>query len=129
MSTESQRGVAAIGEAVSDPPMSSTEVEYDPEMARLLREREAEVQRIVAQQNPELIQQGIEAYKRDLPRLLAEKRSGQLVAYRGNELVAFAGSYRRLEKRLAKKGLTDWGELFVISIAPLDIDEDDEPER
>jgi hypothetical protein len=105
--------------------MDPAEEYYDPEMARLLRERQAEVERIAAQRKPELIQQGIEAYKRDLPRLLAENRFGQLVAYRGNELVAFGGSYRRLEKRLAKKGLTDWGELFVISIAPLDIDEDD----
>ncbi len=129
MSTDSQRGVAAIGEAVSNSAMSSTEVEYDPEMARLLREREAEVQRIVAQRKPELIQQGLEAYLRDLPRLLAEKRSGQLVAYRGNELVVFGASYRQLRRRLAKKGLTDWGELYVNCIAPLEIDEDDEPDR
>ena len=85
--------------------------------------------RILAQENPELIQQGIEAYKRDLPRLLAENRYRQLVAYRGNELVAFGTTDRQLRKRLAKKGLTDRGELFITSIAPLEIDEDDDPER
>jgi hypothetical protein len=129
MSTDSQRSVAGIGEAASDPRMHETPLEDDPELARLLKIREAEIERLVAQRKPELIEQGIEAYKRDLPRLLAERRRGQLVAYRGNELVAFAPTYRRLEKRLAKKGFTDWGELFVMSIAPLDIDEDDEPAR
>jgi hypothetical protein len=129
MPTDSQKGIAAIGEAVPDPPTSSTEVEYDPEMARLLREREAEVQRVLARQNRELIQHGLEAYLRDLPRLLAENRLRQLVAYRGNELVAFGASYRQLRRRLAKKGITDWGELYVDCVAPLEIDEDDEPER
>jgi hypothetical protein len=129
MSTDSQRSVAGIGGSVSDPSLHATRVEYDPELARLFQIREAEVQRIVAQRKPELIQAGIEAYKRDLPRLLAEKRRGQLVAYRGNELIAFAATDRQLEKRLARKGFTDWGELFVMSIAPLDIDEDDEPAR
>ena len=98
-------------------------------MARLLREREAEVQRVLARQNRELIQHGLEAYLRDLPRLLAENRLRQLVAYRGNELVAFGASYRQLRRRLAKKGITDWGELYVDCVAPLEIDEEDELER
>jgi hypothetical protein len=125
MSTDSQQDIAGTGEAVDDPLMYSTEMGYDPEIARLLRERAAEVERIVARQNRELIQLGVKAYLRDLPRLLAENRSGQLVAYRGDELVAFGYSYRGLEKKLAKKGLTDWGELYVDCIAPLEIDEDD----
>ena len=109
--------------------MYSTRVEPDPELARLFQEREAEIQRLLAQQKPELIQQGIEAYKRDLPRLLAENRYRQLVAYRGNELVAFGATYRQLTKRLAKKGFTDRGELYITCIAPLEIDEDEDPER
>jgi hypothetical protein len=129
MSTDSQRSAAGIGEAASDPPMHEPPVEYDPELARLFKEREAEIQRIVAQRKPELIQQSIEAYKRDLPRLLAENRLRQKVAYRGNEIVAFGATLRQLHKRLAKKGFTDRGELFITSIWPLDIDEDDDPER
>jgi hypothetical protein len=129
MATDSPRGDAGIGEAVADPSMDPTEEYHDPEVARLVRERQAEVERIVARRKPELIQLGIQAYLRDLPRLLAENRSGQLVAYRGNDLVAFGGSYRKLRKRLAKKGFTDWGELYVNCIAPLDIDEEDELER
>ena len=129
MSTDSQRDVAGIDEAFSDPLMHETPVEYDPELARIFKEREAEIQRIVAQRNPELIQQGIETFKRDLPRLLAQNRYRQLVAYRGNELIAFGVTDRQLKRRLAKKGFTNRGELFITCIAPLEIDEDDEPER
>jgi len=129
MSTDSQRNVAGIGKVVSDAPMHSTRVDYDPEFDRLVKEREAEIQRIVARRKPELIQQGVEAYKRDLPLLLAENRYRQKVAYRGNELVAFGATYRQLQKRLVKKGFTDRGELFITSIAPLQIDEDDDPKR
>src|SRR5947199_5875321 len=128
MSTDSQRSVVGIGEVVSDPPVDSIRVEDDPELARLFELREAAIQRILGQEKPELIQQGIEAYKRDLPRLLAENRYRQKVAYRGNELVAFGATFRQLQKRLAKKGFTDRGELFMTCIAPLQIDEDDEPE-
>jgi hypothetical protein len=129
MATDSQKTDAGIGDAVSVPSGNYTYYEYDPEMARLLKERQAEVERIVAQRKPELIQQGIEAFKRDLPRLLAEGRYRQLVAYRGSELVAFGATYHQLQKRLAKKGFTDWGELYVDSISPLEIDENDEPQQ
>jgi hypothetical protein len=129
MSTDSQKGVGGVGEVISDPPMPSAPVEYDPELARLFTEREAAIQRILARRNPELRKQGIEAYQRDLPRLLAEKRERQKVAYRGNEIVALGATFRQLEKRLAKQGFTDWGELWVTSISPLEIDEDDDPER
>ena len=125
MSTDSQRSVAGIGEVAPDPTLHSARVEYDPELAQIFKEREAEIQRILAQQKPELIQQGVEAYKRDLPRLLAENRYRQLVAYRGNELIAFGATDRQLRKRLAKQGFTDRGGLFITSIAPLQIDEED----
>jgi hypothetical protein len=43
MANGSQKGVARTEEAVSDPPMPSTEVEYDdPELARMFKEREDE---------------------------------------------------------------------------------------
>jgi hypothetical protein len=126
MSTDSQEGVAGNGEAVADSPLDLPPVENDPELARMFKQREVEIQRILAQRNPELIEQGIEAYKRDLPRLLAENRYRQKVAYRGNELVAFGATLRQLKKRLAKKGFTNRGELFITCIAPLDIDEGDE---
>jgi hypothetical protein len=129
MSIDSQRVADGAAEVISDPPVHSAEVRYDPELDRLFKEREAEIQRILAQRKPELIEQGIEAYKRDLPRLLAEHRYRQLVAYRGNELIAFGATYPQLRKRLTKKGCTDRGELFVTCVAPLEIDEPDDLER
>jgi hypothetical protein len=129
MSTDSQRSISGIPEVAPDPAKDSIPVEHDPEVARRLKIRQAKIQQILGQRKPELIQAGVEAYKRDLPRLLAEKRHGQLVAYRGSEVVASAGTGRRLPKRLAKKGFTDRSELFIAGIGPLDIDEGDEPER
>jgi hypothetical protein len=103
-----------------------THVEFDPELDRRMRERAAEVERIVARRKPELIQEGIDAYQGDLPRLLAEKRYLQHVAYRGSEMVAIAATEGKLWKKLEKLGLTDMGELYTTVVAPLQIDEDDE---
>jgi hypothetical protein len=97
-----------------------------PFVSPISAERQAEIERIVAQRNLPLIQAGIEAYKRDVPRLLSENRHRQLVAYRGSELVAFGRTRRQLRRRLEKKGFTNRGDLFITSIAPLDIDEDED---
>lgn len=129
MSIDSPSTIPGTGEAASVPPGESMPVVDDPELARLFQIRQAEIQRVLDQRKPELIQAGIETYKRDLSRLLGENRRGQLVAYRGSELVAFGPTYRQLEKRLAKRGFTDRGELFIDVVAPLDIDEDDEREH
>jgi hypothetical protein len=101
-------------------------LECDPDLKRLFKERRVVLDRLLAQRKPELIQQGIEAYLRDLPRLLAENRYLQRVAYRGNERVAIAPTSRKLWKRLEKLGLTDRGEIFEVVVEPLDIDEGDE---
>jgi hypothetical protein len=126
MSIDSRRGAVGMGEVVSDPPAHPTQDGYDPELDRLFKEREAKLDRILAQRNPELIQKGIEAYLRDLPRLLAENRYLYHVAYRGNEMVAIAATDRKLWKKLEKLGLTDLGEIFETVVEPLDIDEGDE---
>ena len=99
------------------------------EIERQVQERDAAIQQILARQKPELIQQGVEAYKRDLPRLLAENRYLQQVAYRGNELVAIAVTWRQLSRKLRQKGLDDIGELFTITVASLELDEEDGPQR
>jgi hypothetical protein len=92
------------------------------------KERQAEIDRIVSQRNVPMIEAGIEAYKRDLERLLNENRYQQWVAYRGSDLVAFGPSYRRLRKKLEKMGFANMGELFMTNVAPLEIDEDESSE-
>ena len=86
MSTDTSREVALIGEAASDRPFDGMPIGcLGPADEERARNRQAAIQRILAQRKPELIQAGIEAYKRDLPRLLAENRYRQLVAYRGEQ--------------------------------------------
>jgi hypothetical protein len=126
MSSNSQRVAVGIGDVVSDPPSPPTEEGCDPDWDRLFKERDEAIQRMLAGRKPEVIQQGVEAYKRDLPRLLSENRYLQHVAYRGNEMVAIAVTHRQLWKRLRKLGLSDTGELYTTVVAPLQIDEDDE---
>jgi hypothetical protein len=128
MSTDSQSVVAWSGKALPDPRASAgRDGGRADAFERQVQERNAAVQQILAQQKPELIQQGVEAYKRDLPRLLADNRYLQQVAYRGNELVAIAATWRQLSRKLRQKGLEAIGELFTITVAPLEPDEEDEP--
>jgi hypothetical protein len=126
---DSQRGVDAVEADASDHAAQMVPANHDPELAQLIQRREAEIERLLASRKPEFIRLGIEAYVRDLPRLLAENRYRQKVAYRGNELIAFGATYRQLRSRLARKGFTERGELFVTTIAPLEVDEDDDGER
>jgi hypothetical protein len=127
MSADSRQVVPGIKGLAPDPLPERAEFEDGlPQVSPISEERRAEIERIVAQRNLPLIQEGIEAYKRDLPWLLSENRYRQLVAYRGTEPVAFGRTHRQLRRRLEKKGLTDRGELFITSIAPLDIDEDED---
>jgi hypothetical protein len=82
--------------------------------------RVSAIERIRSKENHALIEEGIEAYKRDLPRLLEERKQHQMVAYRGHEQVALAPTYRKLRRQLERKKLTDESELFMIHIAPLE---------
>jgi len=127
MSIDSQKASAGIREAVSEASESSAPDGRSTDLFdRQVQARQARIQQILAQRKPELIQQGVEAFKRDLPGLLAENRYRQHVAYRGNELVAIAATSRQLSKKLAKLGFTDMGEMFTMPVAPLEIDEDDD---
>jgi hypothetical protein len=127
MSADSQQVVPGIKGRAPDPLPEGAEFEDGlPPVSPISPEWQAEIERIVAQRNLPLIQEGIEAYKRDLPRLLSENRYRQLVAYRGTEPIAFGRTRRQLRRRLEKKGFTNWGELFITSIAPLDVDEDED---
>ncbi len=126
MATDSQPVSTGIDSVEACPP--SRWDNGDPEIPFVnpnSKERQAEIDRIVSQRNLPLIEAGIEAYKRDLPRLLSEGRYRQWVAYRGNERMAFGPSSRRLRKRLEKLGFANMGEFFMINIAPLDLGDDE----
>ncbi len=126
MATDSQQvtpGLETIGRDQSARPeqLGQDTSSFNPNS----KERQAEIDRIISQRNLPLIEAGIEAYKRDLPRLLSENSYRQWVAYRGGELVAFGSSRRELRRKLEKKGFNIMGEIFRICVAPLEIDEEE----
>jgi hypothetical protein len=126
MATDSQQVTSSIGGVAPDPSPGRAGIAQDLSLVSpISEERQAEIERIVSQRNMPLIEAGIEAYKRDLPRLLSENRYRQWVAYRGSELVALGSSYRRLRRKLEKMGYTNMGEFFLSDVAPLQIDEDE----
>jgi hypothetical protein len=127
MATDPQQATPGATDIDPDPTSPPAQIEHDSSfISPISKERQAEIERIVSQRNLPLIEAGVEAYKRDLPRLLSENRYQQWVAYRGSELVAFGSSYRRLRKKLEKMGFTHMGEFFMINVAPLELDDDAE---
>jgi len=72
----------------------------------------------------EKVQQGFEAYLRDLPRLLKAGREGHMVAYCGDVQAGIAPTGRKLRRNLGKGGFARReGELFVTRVTTLDADE------
>jgi hypothetical protein len=86
--------------------------------------REHEVEQILADRNPLLIRQGVQAYKDRLDELLAQNLYRHLVAFRGAELVAVAPTQRKLDAALRRQGHLRRSELFITLVAPLDLDEE-----
>jgi hypothetical protein len=64
-----------------------------------------------AEQRPDLPQQALQAFQRDLPGLWAE-RPGQWVAYRGEQQLGFAAHKHELYQECFRRGLRR--EEFVI---------------
>lgn len=78
----------------------------------------------LARRNTALIQQGFQAYLRDLPQLLREDCEGYMVAYCGDARVALARTERRLQRVLARQGFAGReGELFMTRVTVLDAEE------
>ena len=91
--------------------------------------REAAIECTISRENRTLIEEGIAAYKRELPKLIAARKECQKVAYKGTERVGIAPTYRELERLLKKKGFADERELFITSIAPMEGVEQDSHSR
>ena len=106
MATDSRQVTPGVKDVHPDQSSHPAHIEQDiSSVSPISKERQAEIDRIVSQQNMPLIEAGIEAYKRDLPRLLSENRYQQWVAYRGAELVALASTRRRLRRMLEEEGI------------------------
>jgi hypothetical protein len=70
----------------------------------------------VTTQKPDLRQQALTAFQRDLPRLWAE-RPGQWVAYRGEQQLGFAAAKHELYQQCFERGLSR-EEFVVFAIEP-----------
>jgi len=75
---------------------------------------------MTVQQQADLGQQALRAFKRDLPRLWAE-RPGQWVAYKGEHLLGFAAQQHELYHDCFQKVLSR-AEFVVFCIEPLEIE-------
>ena len=73
-----------------------------------------------------LIQQSIDAFRRDLPELLKRHR-GKWVAYHGNERLGFGSSERELYQAGFQSGLTR-NDFIVAPVKPGAFDPDEELE-
>jgi hypothetical protein len=86
---------------------------------------EAELVRLLAEPHAETIREGIEAYKRDLPKLLADHQEQNVVAYRGSTRLGIAPTRESLVAQLRKQGIReDEGGLYIKKVR--DLDDDDE---
>ncbi len=77
---------------------------------------QAQREAVGAEPNPALGQLALETFRRDLPRLMAE-RPGQWVAYHGDKLIGFAKTPPDLYQELDRRGL-DGREYVVYCIEP-----------
>jgi hypothetical protein len=91
--------------------------------------REAAIEHAISRENRALIEEGIDSYKRDLPKLIDAGKEFHKVAYRGSERIGIATTYDKLERLLKKKGFADERGLFITSIAPMECVEQDSHSR
>jgi hypothetical protein len=89
-----------------------------------LEERESAIQRILSHRNPDRIQQGIEAYKRDLASWISKHKEFYVIAYDGSDFVAIAPTHRKLEKKLSRIKDLDRDNLFIACISSPEENED-----
>ena len=103
---------------------TSAGVRYD-ELADVITEEEAAVARQIPSQLPAaihpLIQQALDAHRRDLPELL-QGHADQWAAYHGGRRLGFGPSKIRLIREYLRQGIPD-EELLVLLVRPADSDE------
>ncbi len=102
-----------------------TTLEFDIERERA--EGRAEMRRLLAEPAAELVRQGIEAYKRDLPGLLAKGEEQNLVAYHGEKRLGIGATRDVLLAHLEKDGILERDPgLYIKKIRRPDDDDDNQ---
>jgi len=85
---------------------------------RITRDRMYE--EMLACRNPEKINQGIDAYTRDLPQLLRDQKERFVVAYDGATRVGIATTREKLLAELKQHGISKHDSLFIKIVTSLE---------
>ncbi len=126
--TEQQRQLAREGQ-----PIDVVDTQTNEAYVLIARQRFEQLQASPppeepAQGIPEGIRLSQEAFRRDLPQLLAQKRlRGQWVAYHRNERIGIARRQISLDRKCYERGLKD-DEFYVGWIDPCELIEEEEIE-
>ena len=100
-------------------------MEFNVERERA--EGRIEMRRLLAEPTAEIVRQGIEAYKRDLPKLLAKGEEQNLVAYHGEKRLGIAATREVLLTELEKGGILESEPgLYIKKIRRPDDDDNDQ---
>jgi len=93
-------------------------MDVDWEQERLRQDKA--IERILAERDPKRVEEGIEAYKRDLPQLLRDDKERYAVAYDGSSRVGIAETRERLLADLKRRGLANNKNLFIKIVSSLE---------
>lgn len=93
-------------------------MDTDWEQDRLAREKAMGL--MLSGRDPRRVEEGIEAYKRDLPQLLGDDKEQYAVAYDGNTQVGIAKTREKLLADLKRKGLGNNKSLFIKIVSSLE---------
>jgi hypothetical protein len=83
------------------------------------------IEHVLSDRDPRRIEEGIEAYKRDLPQLLRDDKERHVVAYDGSTRVGIAETREQLLTELERKGLADEKSLFIKIVSSLEDNRED----
>ncbi len=94
------------------------DMDIDWEQERLRQDKA--IERILAERDPKRVEEGIEAYQRDLPQLLRDDKERYAIAYDGSNRVGIAETCESLLADLKRRGLANNKNLFIKIISSLE---------
>jgi len=101
--------------------LKSGDAQMDFDVKAERAKSQAEMKRLLVQPGAQTIQEGVEAYRHELPTLLANRQAHKVIAYRGSKRLAIAETREALLERLKEKGISEATEgLYIKKIRPLD---------
>ncbi len=119
-SVETQAARASLSPPNPESKGRDDTMEMEAGLDRDRAERARTMSRLLAGRDAARVNRAIEAYRRDLPRLLSMHRERHVVAYDGDRLVAIAPTRNELMQRLRDAGHVETHALFFKIVRSLD---------